>query len=422
MIWLLLGLGLAAAAEPSAEDDRRGVRLLRIDSAQASPALFPGPFDRAPVPQWVAELPGKRVNSASHAERARPVFAGDRILVGAAGGQALYALSRLDGSLVATFPADGAVESEPVVDGDQVFFGDSAGTSWCYQLDGTLVWRHPGTSPLPTRPTLDAEHVYLRDVDDLVVALDRKTGEIQWRYQRKADPGRISELTLYAAPPAVIAGEIALVGFSDGALVALDRSTGDLRWDLSIGEGRYPDIVAPPVVVGRTVFASGYLEPLVALDLDSSSVRWRVDAGSASAGGVLPTAEGTTLLLHPGTDGVLRAVDPVAGDLRWSWDSERGGALTEPVQTEAGLLIGSAAGPISLVDPADGTTRWSWHGDHHLDGLTAAPSVDGRQVVFTTNAGRVHAMLVPSPSVRPRRPQDDFDLVGRPRDGWGRDR
>lgn len=414
---VLLGLTPANAAVPET---------VTVEGVRASPesSSYPGRFDRAPAFHWSRDLPGEPVNAPSHAERARPVLSGQEIYVGAAGGEALYVLSRVDGGLLRSFPADGPVNAEPLLVGDRVYFTDNAGTTWAYRTTGELLWRRPGTAPRPTRPTLAGDLLYVRDVDDLLVALDAETGEPRWQYRRKRDPSRLSELTLYAAPPAVTGGPNVLVGFSDGALVSLDRVTGDLVWDLSIGEGRYPDLVAPASVSDQTVFASGYLGPFVALDATSSTVRWRVDVGSAAASTLMPTGGGA-LLLHPGSDGVLRAIDPVAGDVRWEWDSGRGASLTRPVVTEAGVLIGGSGGTLALIDPSDGSLRWQWHEDYLLSGLSVAPATDGRQVVFTTNAGRITSMLVPEPtppSPAARRPEARFRLANPGRDAWHRGR
>ncbi len=409
MIGLLLGVATLA------------VDVRTIDTTPPDPpsATYPGAFDRPPVPQWEADLPGGRMNAMSHAERSRPVVHGGTILTGAAAGEALYVVSRADGRLLRTYPADGAVEAEPVIEGGTVYYADTAGTLWAVDLDsGEPLWSTPGEAPRPTTPVLDGDTIYVPDVADLVVARDKADGTLRWRYQRKADPSRLSELTLYAAPAVALSGDQVLVGFSDGSLAALDHETGDVLWDLRIGEGRYPDLVAPPLVEGGMVYASGYLTPLVALDLQTRTVRWRLDAGSAAAALLVDTAGGR-LLMHPGTDGTLRAVDPVTGDVRWSWDSDSGAALTEPVLTEAGLVVASSGGDLALVDPDDGALLWRRQGERALLGLTAAPLVAGRQLLFTTNAGRIHAMISPRAPRLWRRPASDgFDVVDPGLRGW----
>ena len=187
---------------------------------------------------------------------------------------------------------------------------------------------------------------------------------------------------------------VVLLGFSDGSLVALDRARGDVLWDRRIGEGRYPDLVAAPVVWRTDVYASGYFEPLVAIDLGTQNVRWRLDHGAANAVAIAGEAE-PALVYHPGTDGKLRAVVALTGAVRWTWDSATTGALTTPLLTPAGLLVGSSEGGLWLLDGESGETLWTYD-EKLLDGVTSTPTLDGRQLLFVTNAGRLYSMVVPA--------------------------
>ncbi len=109
------------------------------------------------------------------------------------------------------------------------------------------------------------------------------------------------------------------------------------------------------------------------------------------------------ILYHPGTDGKLRAVVALTGAEMWSWDSGTGGALTRATLTPAGLLLSSSAGGVYLVDPDTQETVWSYRGPELLTGVTSAPMVAGRQMLFVTNAGYLHSMLSPkAPEPWPR--------------------
>lgn len=363
-----------------------------------------GDFDRPPAFEWRVRLPGPRLNAASHAEWSDPVFAGDLVLVGSAAGTALYALSRDDGSVVHEFPAENSVEASAVAVGDKVWFGDTGGNTYCYDLDdGSLVWKHDGNAPILVAPVVveDGSKVLVTNVDDLAVALNAATGELVWQYRAKRDLTRQAELTLYAAPRARVADGIAVFGFSSGTVVGVDLETGEEAWKRSVGEGRYPDIVADPVAVGTDLYTSGYFKPLVAIDLPSHNVRWRVDAGAAHAVAVDERPDGQTVLYHPGSDGILRAVVALTGAELWTWSSGSSGALTAPVITDAGLLVASSETSIWLVDPETGETLWRWHEPWMLRGISADPAVDGRQAVFVTNAGYLYSLVVPRPSPEP---------------------
>jgi outer membrane protein assembly factor BamB len=367
---------------------------------------FDGPFDAPPAFQYAVPLPGGRSEAMTHAEWSSPVLVDDRIYVGAATGRALYALSRRDGTLLETYPAAGAVESEAVVHDGRVYFSDSGGNTWCYALDGALVWSHDGTAPVLVAPTVDEAHglLLVTAVDDLALALDLKTGALVWQYKAKRDPTRRAELSLFASPRAVLVpGDppLVLLGFSSGAVVAVDAVSGDEVWRRSVGEGRYPDVVADAVTDPSSLFTSGYFGPFVAVDLRSHDVLWRVEAGAAHAP-LLVTEGDRTTLYHPGTDGDLRAVHPVTGAVRWEWDSGSTGALTTPRWTEAGLVVASSDGGVWIVDPESGETVWTWHEPLLLAGISSPPAVEGRQLVFVSNAGNLYSMLVPRPSPPPR--------------------
>jgi outer membrane protein assembly factor BamB len=349
------------------------------------------------------------MNAASHAEWSDPVLYGDLVLVGSAAGKALYALSRRDGSLVRTFPAENSVESGAVAVGDRVWFGDTGGNTYAYDLEtGELLWQHDGNAPILVAPVVvpgddgAPSRILVTNVDDLAIALDARTGELLWQYRAKRDLTRQAELTLYAAPRAEVADGLAVLGFSSGTVVGVDLETGEERWKRTVGEGRYPDIVADPVTVGNDLFTSGYYEPLVAIDLPSHNVRWRVDAGAAHAVAVDERPDGQVVLYHPGSDGVLRAVAALTGAQLWTWSSGSAGSLTTPIITDAGLLVASSESSIWLVDPDTGETVWRWHEPWMLQGISADPAVDGRQAVFVSNAGYLYSLIVPRPQPPPK--------------------
>lgn len=349
-----------------------------------------GVFGASPAVAWSVRLPGTRLNSASHTERSSPVVLGNEILVGSASGKALFRLDRFDGATVGKYPANASVEAEALIDGDRVFFADTSGTTWCYALDGTKLWENRGNAPILTRPTIGDGRLFVTNVDDLVVALDATTGERLWRYKVKKDLTRVAELSLYAAPSALVDGSEVIVGFSSGRLVGLEAESGEELWGLTAGEGRYPDLVATPTVSGDDLFVSGYFKPLLAIDRSTRTVRWRADVGAA-----FPVLVRDGLVFHPGTDGKMRAFSALTGAERWSWDSGTGAALTEPVYTPAGLIVGASGGSIYLIDAADGHLKWTWSEPSLLLGVTATPVVIDRQLLFVTNAGELYSLIVP---------------------------
>lgn len=365
--------------------------LFAQDTGELRDPHYDGDFAAAPVPHWQRLLPGPRLMAWTHTERGRPATDGQDLFLGSAAVDALLQVSRTDGEELHRYPAGAPVQSEPVLIRDEVLFSDGAGYTWRYDLGETEPsWSHYGGAPVASSPTVTGNLVLVANVDDVVYALDADDGELRWRYARPADATRASELTLFGAPSPVRVGDLVVVGFSDGGVVGLSAASGEVEWERRVGEGRYPDVIATPLVDDGVAYVGGYSEPLVALDLTQKAVRWRLDVGSAST----PTlVDG--VLYHGATDGKLRAIDAQGGEVSWTWDSDTTGALTRPQVLEAGVLVGSSDGSLYLVSRHDGTLLWEHDPGHLMDGITVAPLVVGRQLIAVTNAGRLLSMLSP---------------------------
>lgn len=373
-------LGLEGPPEPEVEADH-----------------WQGEFAQHPVVTWKRRLPGPPFPAASHTELSSPVLHEDRIYVGAASDSALFVLAREDGRLLRRIEAGGPVQSSVVIGDDGLWFTDSGGYTHRVGLDGEQHWRHFSGAPILSEPTLHDGRIYIANVDNLVYALDAQTGDLVWRHAQKLDPGRVTELELYAAPSPVVVGDLVITGYSDGTLAALGKDSGEMVWQRRVGEGRYPDVAASAVVRGGDVIVGGYTEPLLALDVASRNVRWRVDAGAAAPPILSPDDE--RVVFHGGADGVLRRIDALTGAVDWEWDSQTGASLTQPVWTEAGLLVGSSASGVFLVDPKSGKELWELELGYTLAGVSARPAVAGRQAVVVTNAGNILSIVSPSPVI-----------------------
>ncbi len=367
----VLGLGAAPVTEPA--ENRAG-------SIDAPPALI-----------WERDLPGPPLAAASHTELGTPVLHGGQVLVGSAGSNALYALDRHHGTLMHEYPSNGPVQAAPVVVEGEVVFTDAAGYTWCYRLGETSPkWKHYGGAPILSEATILDGVVYVANVGNAVYALSLDDGQIRWRHKQEKDFTRAGQLELYGAPSPTVHDELVLAGFHSGAVVGLNRDTGVREWQRQVGEGRYPDIIGSPLVVGNDALVSAFSSPLMSLNLETQSVRWRVDTGGSDA----PILRDETVYFG-GADGVLRSLDVVTGAPNWTWEAPEGGALTAPVSTPAGLFVGASNGGLFLVDHTSGETVWTLDPGYRIAGVSAELGVEGRQVVMVTNAGRIMSLVVP---------------------------
>lgn len=399
----------------------------------ASGPLTTAPLDAAgelsspPVLTWQRRIPGPRVPAAVHTERGAPVLDGALLFAGSAADDALLLMDRADGRLVRRLPALGPVQSAPLVDAesDRVYFSDSAGGTHCYRIsDGMLLWRHEGKSPILATPRIESGRVLVANLDNVVTALNVDDGSFLWRHEQKVDRP-LAGPQLYGAPTPtgvqVDARAVVLAGFADGTLVSLDATDGTVIWQRRVGEGAWPDIIGASLqVTGEGVpaiaVAGGFAGPLLAIDPATRDVRWRIDVGTGEAPVAGPVEAGASypLIYHGSTDGSLRCIDTRTGEVRWTWESETQGALTRPVITPAGLLVGSSSGGLYLIDPVEGELSWQLDPGYIMAGISAEPAVDGRQVVVVTNAGRLLSLMVPVDPPEGARGEGDHARVG----GW----
>jgi outer membrane protein assembly factor BamB len=370
-----------------------GILGLTATATHSTPSVD-GVIDGPPALVWERDLPGARVPAASHTELGDPLIVGQHILVGSAGSNALYALNRHSGAVDHVYPTAGPVQAAPVLNDDRIVISDAAGYTWCYRLGAEKEeWKHYGGAPIMSSAAVENDRVYVANVGSAVYALSLDDGSLVWRHLQERDVQRKSRMELFGAPSPVVSGELVLVGFHDGSLVALTRDTGERQWQRRVGEGRYPDVLGEPLMADNDVIVAGFSEPLMSLNLETRNVRWRIDAGGTSAAVI-----DRDWIVHGGTDGKLRSVDKLTGAPRWVWEAPSSGSLTQPIVTEAGILVGSSTDSLYLIDDETGEERWHFDPGYRVAGVSANVAVDGRQIVVVTNAGRIMSLVVPTPA------------------------
>ena len=351
-----------------------------VPSAQAEQGLT-----GEPILEWQRDLPGGKASGLFHTERAAPAVNDGLLYVGSAGGNALYALDLKSGGIAHSYTTESAVFSSPVFEAGGLYFSDSAGYTYRFEIGAIApTWKHFGGVPIGSTPTIDGETLFVATVDDLVFAINKNTGDTRWRYQHPPDATRQSELTLFGAPSPVTQGDDVFFGFSDGSIAALNAVSGQVNWERQVGQGRYPDLIATPVVTDNDIYLGAFSEPFLALDRESQSPRWSLDLGTAAAVAV----SGEHLFLG-GSDGRLRSVNRKTGEVNWTWDSSTSGALTAPQLTPVGVVVASSDGGLYIVNAKTGTLNWSYKPDHHLAGISATPTVSGDRLIAVTNGGNL---------------------------------
>ena len=328
-------------------------------------------------PSWAIAFDG------ANRVRSQPLFVGDMLVVGSHSG-AVLALDQRSGCVRWEFQAASEVRTAivsdtPDSDGAQLlYFGDVLGNVYGVTAkEGKLRWRtraddHPNATITGT-PSLFEDRLYVpvsalevsNAVDPLyecctfrgsVVAMDRKTGRVEWQSYTIADEpaarGKNASGTTQYGP--------------SGAVIWNSPSIDAKRRRLYVGTG---ENASSP--------ATKTSDAIIAMNLDDGSIAWSwqgttgdawntacgtdtpdncpeedgpdYDFGAATL--IVTTKDGLDLVIGGQKSGMVHALKADSGELRWSTRVGRGGI-------QGGVHFGIAADServyVPITDMADG--------------------------------------------------------------------
>jgi outer membrane protein assembly factor BamB len=161
-----------------------------------------------------------------------------------------------------------------VLEGDRVYLHFGAHGTACLATDGRLIWKThelkynhqhgPGASPVVWKDLL----IINCDGTDVqyVVALDKRTGEVRWKQDRRHTSearrtGKLEVPMAYCTPLVVdVNGETQLVSLGSDAIVAHSPETGEELWWFTFSG--YSNVSRPVFAKGMLFFASGFGTPV----------------------------------------------------------------------------------------------------------------------------------------------------------------
>ena len=143
-----------------------------------------------------------------------------------------------------------AVAGGPVVSDGVAYIASVSGNIAAMRLkDGERLWERPIGSI--HAPAVSGNSVFVLDLDDRMIALDRKTGKIRWANQMPSVREK-RKRSSWAGP--VLAGGSLWLASSEGQLAAVSPQTGQVTLTRDISD---PVFIAPIVVGGRLITLSG---------------------------------------------------------------------------------------------------------------------------------------------------------------------
>jgi outer membrane protein assembly factor BamB len=259
---------------------------------------------------------------------------------------------------------------------------------------GEIVWRKYILSPMRSAPTLRNGRVLVLTIDNRILALDSKDGNLLWEQEGVG----ISASLLGGASPA-IDQNIVVVPYSSGELVAYDLNSGRLLWSYSLTSVRHTNavssmahILANPVIDRGLVFSISHAGTLAALDLKTGERIWDRNIGGI---GNLWVAGDYIFLLS--NDAEIISLSRNSGRVYWvrnlpqfedPEDKDVPIIWSGPVLASDRLIITGSHGQAWAISPYSGDIL----GSIDLpDGVSVPPVIANRSVFFLTDDASIVA-------------------------------
>ncbi len=288
---------------------------------------------------------------------------------------AAAAVGTFAGPLTVTWKYDNAdgvssVIAPPIVVNEVIIVGTYPGEVIALdRTTGQMRWRFQTGGPVYGAPAVaeDARTIYIGSEDRSVYAVDARTGIFRWQFTTR---------DAVVASPAV-SGGVVYVGSEDRTLYALDAYTGALlRTFMARGPIAVEPVVEPST---NTVYVGSDDGALYALDATDLTVKWAFAAGNAIA--AAPVIDNNVVYVgsHDTTLYALSTMPrDMGGEVLWTTDL-RYALVGQPVLRD-GLLFAANDYDLYAIDPQTGDVVWKYSADN----LYGRPvPVGGHLFIFT---------------------------------------
>ncbi len=343
------------------------------------------------VEEWTWTLPDPGIWDLSRFERGQPAVAADRVFIGNSRMAGLTVLDRDTGARLFHVDTINPVQSPAQVLGDRVLVADTGGYVYLLDWDGNTLWRYHAGGPIYREPVIHGEQILIGTSTDLLISLAIETGQWRWSFRPEETLVRNELSVLGSSRPEVHDGKV-YMGLSDGRVVCLDAHSGILQWEQQIGEGRFLDVDSPPIITEEELLVvGGYSGPIVALDIETRAIAWRIDQGIV---GDLLYQYGR--VYYADTEGALHCLVAADGSEEWTFKPKATKELmNSPVGSGRTLLVTLNSGQLFAIDAFAGDVLWRHEPHKSLLGAGMSPTIAGRQVLLLTGDGVLRSLRAP---------------------------
>ena len=236
-------------------------------------------------------------------------------------------------------------------------------------------------------PAVDEENIYIGLDTRAIVAIDRLTGQVKWRYYT-----RFSKNGIHGSPTIDPKRNLVYIGAYDGWIYALDRETGKLVWNTKLGDyiGSSPTLYNNTVYIGVEMRApDGYI---VGVDVDSGKEVFR----SGKLGNhphSTPTIDTESGCIFIGeNNGHLFCYWLSNQTERWRFNTGDDIKSTSSVN-EGVVYITSWDGYLHAINITTGISIWTHHSGYMI---MSSPTVDteNKMIYYGDHSGKIYAVNI----------------------------
>ena len=265
-----------------------------------------------------------------------------------------------------------------------VFLGGDELASLTVDDTAQPAWRFPGQTKdvrfraVYTEPVVDGDTLYFASYDGTLFAVSAADGSLRW--QQNGFVGSI------VGGPVLAAGRWLVFGTTEGRLYAIDKADrtpapGWPRDGLRLGKG----VWAPPVAADGTIYAATMDGNLYAIAIDGARFLW---PQPFHVGAAIPDLSliRDGLLFVPSLDRKVYFVETESGREAFPPVRATAWVWTRPAVADSTLYFGDFAGTVFAVDITTGAVRWQADVGSKVK---AAPAVVGDVLVVADRSPAV---------------------------------
>ena len=267
-----------------------------------------------------------------------------------------------------SFDAGAPVRSTALVNGNMVYFGNTAGDFFALdKKTGNTTWQYHTSYAINSSAACSNGTVYFSDNEQTLYALDQNSGTLQWKFKMGEKLPYPWRFDYYFSSPTIVDDEI-IIGSDDGNLYMLEQKSGTVIWKFK-GKGL---IRSTASVYKEKVLFGDTDGNLYALDIKTGTQKWNfkingeplnLDTLGFDRKAILaaPVIAGDKIVVGA-RDGFLYCVNATDGKKLWAVDHEVSWIISTVAIKDSIVVTGTSDGHfIQAINLNTGKEIWKFH-------------------------------------------------------------